>query len=34
MPEERVVGDIRAGRLTAEQCAANFADPRRTAETQ
>lgn len=26
MPEERVVGDIRAGRLTAEQCAANFAD--------
>ncbi len=26
MSEERVVGDIRAGRLTAEQCAANFAD--------
>lgn len=26
MPEERVVGDIRAGRLTADQCAANFAD--------
>jgi dihydropyrimidine dehydrogenase (NAD+) subunit PreT len=26
MPEERVVGDIRAGRLSTGQCAANFAD--------